>query len=226
MFQALDWHALGEIYCDEGGDAFWAAHRGRALTLGLRWAEALTRRLSGAGASLWVGAGVAEIPALCAERRMAGRRIVACNLREHECEVLNDGLRVLDGSWPKVQIEPCAASARVDRGPFDHLALVSVLSDPETWPVASAIGYGRLPPALIDTAELAREQAAIRALSRELLGALTADAWIATTGEEAPWLLQVAAELGIDLAADDESIETALVGDPIGFLRATRGSTT
>lgn len=222
MFQALDWRALGEIYCDEGGDAFWTAHRGRAITLGLRWAEALTRRLPAPGASLWVGAGVAEIPALCAERRVPGRRIVACNLRERECEVLNAGLRNLDGSWPHVQIEPCAASACVDRGPFDHLALVSVLSDPETWPVASAIGYGRLPPALIDTAELAREQAAIRALSLELLGALASDAWIATTGEEAPWLLQVAPRLGIDLAADDESIETALVGDPIGFLRATR----
>ena len=44
LFRALDWRALGDVYCDEGGEAFWAEHRGKALRLGLRWADALLPR--------------------------------------------------------------------------------------------------------------------------------------------------------------------------------------
>ena len=59
LFKRLDYHALGPIYCDEGGDAFWKAKRGHCQTLGIRLAEVLRGRLKQGGRSLYVGAGVA-----------------------------------------------------------------------------------------------------------------------------------------------------------------------
>src|SRR5690606_32090939 len=89
LFDALDWAALGEIYCDEGGEAFWREHRRPARIAGLGWADALASRLPPGGRSLYVGAGVAELPAMIAERRELGRTVVATNLRARECEVLD-----------------------------------------------------------------------------------------------------------------------------------------
>ena len=57
VFSKLDYALLGEIYCEEGGKAFWNAHRKKCQTMGLKIAEALKQRLSQKGRSLYVGAG-------------------------------------------------------------------------------------------------------------------------------------------------------------------------
>ena len=59
IFARLDYARLGPIYCDEGGDEFWAAKRGLCQRLGLKLAKALVLRLRPGGVSLYVGAGVA-----------------------------------------------------------------------------------------------------------------------------------------------------------------------
>ena len=67
IFVRLDYGALGTIYCHEGGDEFWKAMRGLCRRLGMALATVLRRRLKPAGRSLYVGAGVAEIPLLAME---------------------------------------------------------------------------------------------------------------------------------------------------------------
>ena len=79
IFDALDYAALGAIYCHEGGDAFWEERRGPCQELGIRLAEVLRGRLRPNGRSLYVGAGVAELPMLAMEtmdlqRTVAGIR--------------------------------------------------------------------------------------------------------------------------------------------------------
>ena len=81
IFSRLDYAQLGPIYCDEGGDEFWAAKRGPCQRLGTKVATALKARLKPGGTSLYVGAGVAEIPPLVMETLELDRRVVACNLR-------------------------------------------------------------------------------------------------------------------------------------------------
>ena len=66
IFSRLDYAQLRPIYCDEGGDEFWAAKRGPCQRLGTKVATA-QRAGSPGGTSLYVGAGVAEIPPLLME---------------------------------------------------------------------------------------------------------------------------------------------------------------
>ena len=58
IFDSLDYAALGAIYCDEGGDAFWQERRGPCQDLGIKLAEVLRDRLRPNGRSLYIGAGV------------------------------------------------------------------------------------------------------------------------------------------------------------------------
>ena len=89
VFSRLDYDALGDVYCEEGGEAFWKAHKNKCQTMGIRIAEALKRRLSRTGRSLYVGAGVAELPMLVMETLDLNRTVEAYNLREREAGLLN-----------------------------------------------------------------------------------------------------------------------------------------
>jgi hypothetical protein len=219
LFERLDWAGLGDVYCDEGGEAFWDEHRDPALAFGLRWAEALERRLgSGGGSSLYVGAAVAELPALLFEARELGRFVVATNLRATECELVNAGLRAVGVGPDELRLQPVDARARVDEGPFDHLGFVSVLTDPERFPTLSGVAYGRLPPVLLDTDTFERERAEALDLVVAVCGALSLPALVTTTSEEVPWIMRWAGDRGAVVEADDETVESAVVGDPFGFL--------
>ena len=45
LFSKLDYAVLGDMYCEEGGEAFWNAHRKKCQTMGLKIAETLKQRL-------------------------------------------------------------------------------------------------------------------------------------------------------------------------------------
>src|SRR2546422_10033362 len=62
IFDSLDYAALGPIYCDEGGDAFWEERRVGWPGRGGKLAAALGHRLPPGGRSLYVGAGAAAPP--------------------------------------------------------------------------------------------------------------------------------------------------------------------
>ena len=107
---------------------------------------------------------------------------------------------------------------------FDHVSLVSVLDDPETYPLVSGVTYGRIPPVLLDVAEFKQERHRVRQLVAALFDAMKPPCLVTTTTEEVAWLLHEAEARQLQVEADDETIETALVGDAIGFLRVV-GST-
>ena len=144
VFSKLDYTVLGDVYCEEGGESFWNVHRKKCQTMGMKIGEALKRRLSQKGKSLYVGAGVAELPMLVMETLEMNRTVQAHNLREREVDILN---RACHG----LPLTIHATGAQTARGSFDHLWIASVLNDPEcfpetsAWPMAGPIPYDSIP---------------------------------------------------------------------------------
>ncbi|MBI3809736.1 MAG: hypothetical protein HY284_04670, partial [Nitrospirae bacterium] len=145
IFDSLDYAALGAIYCHEGGDAFWAERREPCRTLGINLAEVLRDRLAPNGRSLYVGAGVAELPMLAMETLDLHRTVEAYNLRADEVSLLNQACTGLP-------FEFRARDAREAAGTFDHVWIVSVLNDPECFPELGALSSGRANPVTFDPA--------------------------------------------------------------------------
>jgi hypothetical protein len=216
VMSRLDYSALAPIYCDHGGAEFWQDRRDAVVELGLRWAEELLGRLPRRGSSLYVGAGVAELPALLCEVVDLERRVLATNLRTDEADVINAAMRAA-GVPTGLAIEAVDAGDRAER--HDHLSLVCVLDDPETFPVLSAVTYGRLHPVHLDLQRLLAERNRLVRLVETVGRALTRPGWVTTTPEEMPWLLAWAECQGRRVEVDDVSVPTAVVGDPIGFAR-------
>ena len=218
VLAALDWRALGEVYFHWGGEQFWAEKRPDVLRLGEQLARALAGRLPRGGRSLWIGAGVAELPVLLAETMAFGREVVASNLRAAEVEALNQGLAA---AAPDAALRYVAADARAAGGDamFDHVGCVSVFTDPETWPTLSGVSYGRLPPVQVDVERFVAEREAARGLAAAAFARLQRPGTITTTAEEVAWFLEQAALVDAPIEASEELVETAVVGDAVGFLR-------
>ena len=117
VFARLDYGKLGPIYCDEGGEAFWRDRKGPCQALGIKLAEVLLGRLSRGGRSLYVGAGVAEIPLLAMETLELGRTVAPYNLRAEEVSLLNLACDGLPFAFK-------AGDARGAPGDVDHLWIV------------------------------------------------------------------------------------------------------
>jgi hypothetical protein len=218
VLAALDWGRLGAVYFHDDGERLLTARRAGIVDLGLPWAKALLARLPRGGRSLYAGAGLAELPAMLAEVLLHERTVQAVNLRQEECELLAAGLRTA-GLADVLAIECREAGDAAAGGGFDHVAAVSLFTDPETWPLLSDVTYGRIAPLLIDVVRFAQEREAARALAARLWAGVRPPAWITTTAEEVSWFMAAAQTAGVPLVADDELLETAIVGDPVGFLR-------
>ncbi len=213
MYEALDYQGLGPIYCDEGGDEFWEDRRGPCQKLGSAIARALKLRLSAQGRSLYVGAGVPEIPPLLMEHLELNRTVCPYNLRQGEVDILNQaagetGLSFFDGS---------AESAT---GTFDHLWIVSVLNDPEEFPNLSVLfSYGRADPLAFDTAAFATERETGVRLFANCMAKLTRPGWLTTSVEELPWVEHWSETHRRHVTIEEQVYPTALVGDPVCFIR-------
>lgn len=218
LLRHVDWPALGAVYFHRDGERLLAGRKGELRQQGEAWARAAARRLPRGGRSLWVGAGLNELPAMLAEVLVEGRTVVAANLRQRECKSLNATLRQVN-LHEKLAID-CrdAAELAAERPGYDHLAAVAVFTDPETFPLLSAVGYGRLSPVQLDVDAFVAERQRARALAAALWQGLSRPGLITTTADEVAWFADAAGE--VELAADDDLIPTAIVGDPIGFLRA------
>jgi len=127
VFNRLDYKRLESVYCYDGGDEFWRRKREPCRRLGTKVAEVLIRKLSYSGWSLYVGAGVTELPALLAESIELQRRVEPYNLRRSEVAVVNRACRSLPVRF-RAQDASSATSL------FDHIWIVSVLNDPERFP--------------------------------------------------------------------------------------------
>lgn len=218
VLATLDWRALGAIYFHADGEAHWRERRPRVLELGVALAQRLLPQLPSGGASLWVGAGVAELPVLLAETLLRGRTVVAANLLAEECALLNRGLEV---AAPSVGFRYLPEDARTAGGAcgVDHVGCISVFTDPVRWPVLSGVAYGRLPPVQLDVERFVAEREDATALAEGLFARLVRPGLVTTSAEEVAWFLDRAAAHGASIEAADDLVETAVVGDPVGFLR-------
>ncbi|WP_447975233.1 hypothetical protein [Nitrospira sp. Kam-Ns4a] len=217
VFARLDYARLGPIYCDEGGAAFWLAKRKPCEALGVALAQVLLPRLMPGGRSLYVGAGVAEIPLLLTETLELGRAVAAYNLRKTEVALINRA--VAQAFRNAVPCRVTAGDARAAAGRFDHLWIVSVLNDPERVPELAALSYGRANPVTFDPRAFARERAAVRALAARCLAKLTRPGLVTTSVEEIPWIAQWCARRRIPCIVEQKTYPTAIVEDPICFIR-------
>ena len=212
VFRRLDYVKLGPIYCDEGGDAFWKAKRGPCRKLGIKMAEVLLGRLKPKGRSLYIGAGVAELPLLAMETMELGREVTACNLRAKEVRLLN---RACAGLPFCISAQDGGKAA----GRFDHLWMVSVLNDPERFPELAALSYGRANPATFDASRFARERKIVRSLTDACLRKLKRPGLVTTSVEEIPWIEDWCSRHKVPGSVEEKDYPTALVGDPVCLIR-------
>lgn len=212
IFDRLDYARLGSIYCDEGGDAFWKAKRGPCRKLGIKMAEVLLGRLKPKGRSLYVGAGVAELPLLVMETMELGRDVTVCNLRAKEVVLLN---RACAGLPFHIAAQDGGKAA----GRFDHLWMVSVLNDPERFPELASLSYGRANPATFDASRFARERTIVRSLTDACLRKLKRPGLVTTSVEEIPWIEDWSRRHKVPCSVEDKDYPTALVGDPVCLIR-------
>jgi hypothetical protein len=211
-FDRLDYRRLAGIYCYEGGEEFWKAKREPSRRLGQRVAEALLTQLPSGGRSLYVGAGVAELPALLAEALVLHRAVLPCNLRRAEVAILNHGCRGLP-------LRFYAIDAGKARGTFDHLWIVSVLNDPERYPSVSVLSYGQAVPLTFNPAAFIKERRILRLLVDRCMSKLRLPAIVTTTVEEANWIADWCHRKNVLYRVERRQFLTALVGDPICFVR-------
>ena len=216
VFSKLDYDALGDIYCEEGGEAFWKAHKKKCQTMGIRIAEALKRHLAQKGRSLYVGAGVAELPMLVLETLDMNRTVQVHNLREREVAVLNQACHGLPFTIH-------ATGAQTARGTFDHIWIASVLNDPECYPETSALAYGRADPVRFDPVTFQRERTRIRRLLDACLPKLSRPGLLSTTVEEVTWMTDWLTRHRIPFHVEEQLYPTAIVGDPLCFIRTGPG---
>lgn len=212
IFGRLDYAKLGAIYCHEGGDEFWKVKRRQCQRLGLRLAAVLKKRLPRGGSSLYVGAGVAEIPLLAMETLGCARQVTACNLRGNEVRIIN---RACTGQPFRFE----ARDAAEVRGRFDHLWLVSVLNDPECYPELSELSYGRANPATFDVRRFERERRQVLRLLDRCMRRLMLPGLVTTSTEEAHWVANWCGERGIPWRVERRHYPSPTVGDPICFMR-------
>jgi hypothetical protein len=212
IFDSLDYAALGPIYCHEGGDAFWEERRRPCQELGIKLAAVLWDHLRPGGRSLYVGAGVAELPPLVMETAELHRAVAAYNLRADEAAVLN---RACIG----LPFEFQAKDVREAEGLFDHLWIVSVLNDPECFPELGALSSGRANPVTFDPTAFTVERQAVLALAAACLEKAARPALVTTSVEEIPWITDWCERHDVPYVVEDEDYPTAIVEDPICFIR-------
>jgi hypothetical protein len=216
IFDRLDYKRLESVYCYEGGDEFWQKKREPCWRLGATVAEALVRKLPRGGRSLYVGAGVTELPALLAEAIDRQRQVEPYNLRRSEVTVLNRACR-------GTSVKFSAHDASSAQGRFDHLWIVSVLNDPERFPDLSPLSYGNANPITFNPTRFERQRRVVRSIVNRCMPKLTLPGLVTTSTEEVVWIADWCHRHTIPYRVERKQYPTALVGDPICFIKIGKG---
>jgi len=212
VYERLDYRALGHVYCYEGGDDFWRAKRRPCERLGSLVAVALRARLTRGGRSLYVGAGVAELPVLLVETLELQRAVEPYNLRRSEVAELNRACRSSPVRFRR-------SDAVTAHGRFDHLWIVSVLNDPERFPQVSLLSYGRADPVTFDSRRFEKERRKVRIIVNRCMPKLARPGLVTTSAEEVVWIAEWCHRHKIPYLVQRRQYATALVGDPICFIK-------
>ncbi len=212
VFGHLNYKRLESVYCYEGGDEFWRKKREPCRRLGIKVAEVLVRKLSHSGRSLYVGAGVTELPVLLAEVLELQRQVEPYNLRRSEVTVLNRACRSLPMKFR-------AQDASLASGLFDHLWMVSVLNDPERFPHLAPLSYGTADPVTFDPRQFEQQRRVVRSIVDRVMPKLSLPGLVTTSTEEVIWIADWCHRKNIPYLVEREQFPTALVGDPVCFMR-------
>ncbi len=215
LFRRLEYRTLGAVYCYEGGDEFWRAKREPCRLLGTRVAEALLRRLRPAGRSLYIGAGVGELAPMVVETLDLQRRVFPYNLRRAEVSSLNRTCR-------NVPVTLLAKDAATATGRYDHLWIVSVLNDPERFPHLAPLSYGEADPVTFNPNLFQKERRIVQSIVDRCMPKLSLPGLVTTSTEEAVWIADWCHRKKIPYIVERQQYPTALVGDPICFIRVGR----
>ncbi|MAE28645.1 MAG: hypothetical protein CMJ87_06630 [Planctomycetes bacterium] len=211
----LDWRALGEAHCWEGGAAFFPREQVRAIwETGLAHAVDLRPELKAGGQSLYFGASVAELVPMLFEVTVLGRRVTALDLEGPVTNELNRALceaaRLTGRALPTITTQTLESL-----GPqsFDHGWCVSLFTDPEAFPALHDHLYGiegESEPGTLD-GDLARAQP----LLESFLERLAPGALLSTTDEELVLLEPTCAARGRQLTVSETARLSAVVGDAV-----------
>ena len=212
IFARLDYKKLGPVYCYEGGDEFWRAKQRPCERLGSRIALALRDRLAPHGRSLYVGAGVAELPPLLMEALDLQRDVEPYNLRRTEVTAINRACRSLP-----VRFHPLDAAKA--KGRFGHLWMVSVLNDPERFPHLAPLSYGTADPVTFDPRRFEQQRRVVRSIVERIMPKLSLPGLVTTSTEEVVWIADWCHRNNIPYLVERVQFPTALVGDPVCFMR-------
>jgi hypothetical protein len=232
LFGELDWRALGEHYCHEGGDGFFDAQaRENLLDAELGFASDVAEALApptksasaGTGRSLYVGAAVSELGPILCETLVLGRRVAAFSLDNAETRELNRALDAVAGRLGHELFRIDTTEVTSVAPPCDHLWIVSVLNDPESFPALHDELYERGGTELaVGGGNRAAELAGARRLLDHVLGALVTPARVTCSDEELPLVREAAAATGLVLDQGSRARLSPVVGDPVRSWRADR----
>ncbi len=222
MNEALDWNALGDLYCHDGGDSFFADEQREAIQdSGLLFAGDLGDKLGSFGKhparSLYVGSGVAEIVPILFESIVLARDVRLVNIAGPEVVALNAAFEAAEGpagqKLPRFKTDPIDP----DIAPrIDHLWFVSVLTDPEAFPALHDQLYERQgSAAAVGGGHPKAERRAAFELCLQAAAKLTPPAILTTTDEELPMLTRACADLKLDVHAPATARLSGIVGDAV-----------
>jgi len=213
----LDWARLGRLHCHEGGDDFFGPDERAALfEAGLRFADDLGGLAPG-GRSLYVGASVAELVPILAETLVLGRDVAWHEVAGPVTTELTRALEAVQADAGVPLTRPSTAPLdTLPPGAFDHVWMVSVLTDPDHFPalhdrlyerVGTELGTGRGNPAR----ETARAEELVAAAVRRL----APPARFTTTDEELPWVRAACEARLLRVVVPEDGRLSAVVGDVV-----------
>ena len=213
----LDWPLLERAYCEGDARGFFSPEQVEAQRdAGLAFAADLADRL-GPGRSLYVGAGLAELPQVLFEHLVLEREVALFTLPGAEPRELDRALAAvaerLGCELPSFGVDPLEPRSRPDR---DHLWIVSVLSDPVAYPALHAKVYGHRAPR---AAALAADRERARRLLRAALSWVEPPALLHTTDEELALVRRACDERGWRLREPDRGRLSPIVGDVVRACR-------
>lgn len=209
----LDWELLERLYCWDDGEGFFSDEQREALwDAGLQIAAGLSDRLAelsadGPRRSVYVGAAVAELVPMLVESLVLGREVRAVNLPGPEVDELN---RALEAVGVALRLETAEVS-----GVYDHLWVVSVLTDPEAFPALHDELYGRSGADATCRGDLVAERAQAGRLVESWCAGLARPALVSTTDEEVGFFEAEAALQGRRFKVPEIGRLTAIVGDTL-----------
>jgi hypothetical protein len=229
----LDWERLGRAYCAGDGTTFFDAElRERWLDTGLRIADELSRHLThGSGRSVYIGAALAEIPLMLVEQLVLGREVTWVNLPCDEIAELERVVRLVgERSGVALPVPSTKPLESLPRGAFDHVWLVSVLTDPDHFPALHDELYERHGTDLATgRGSLNEDRERAERLVRAALGSARTGALISTSVDELDlWATAARGEPALEpvrgTSAAEADLLTAIVGDPLAWLRVGAAS--